>query len=126
MFVCVCVCWGLVVPGGDRSSVGSSGSVASARSSGSGQSAGSGSILHAQAEGAKVSYLTCKVTQLQLLFEKMPERTYLYIAGLNGLNSASYLVKLAIEQSPRTEKNRSDCANVNKHISQGCVFKKHC
>ncbi|XP_073713276.1 caskin-1 isoform X11 [Misgurnus anguillicaudatus] len=40
--------------GGDRSSVGSSGSVASARSSGSGQSAGSSSILHAQAEGAKL------------------------------------------------------------------------
>ncbi|XP_073713275.1 caskin-1 isoform X10 [Misgurnus anguillicaudatus] len=42
------------VAGGDRSSVGSSGSVASARSSGSGQSAGSSSILHAQAEGAKL------------------------------------------------------------------------
>lgn len=54
----VCICWGFVVPGGDRSSVGSSGSVTSARSSGSGQSAGSTSILHAQAEGVKVSYLT--------------------------------------------------------------------
>lgn len=60
--VCVCVCCGLLIPGGDRSSVGSSGSVASARSSGSGQSAGSSSILHAQAEGVKVSYLTSKVT----------------------------------------------------------------
>ncbi|KAK6323187.1 hypothetical protein J4Q44_G00055260 [Coregonus suidteri] len=42
-------------PGGDRSSVGSSGSVTSVRSSGSGQSAGSSShILHAQAEGVKL------------------------------------------------------------------------
>lgn len=77
--VCVCVCWGLVVPGGDRSSVGSSGSVASARSSGSGQSAGSSNILHAQAEGVKVSYLTCKVTHLQMWFEKIPERIVLFV-----------------------------------------------
>nr|XP_046270026.1 caskin-1 isoform X3 [Scatophagus argus] len=42
-------------PGGDRSSVGSSGSVTSVRSSGSGQSAGSAAhILHAQAEGVKL------------------------------------------------------------------------
>ncbi|XP_071247046.1 caskin-1-like isoform X4 [Salvelinus alpinus] len=42
-------------PGGDRSSVGSSGSVTSVRSSGSGQSAGSSThILHAQAEGVKL------------------------------------------------------------------------
>uniref|UniRef100_A0A3P9MNU3 CASK interacting protein 1 n=1 Tax=Oryzias latipes TaxID=8090 RepID=A0A3P9MNU3_ORYLA len=42
-------------PGGDRSSVGSSGSVTSLRSSGSGQSAGSAPhILHAQAEGVKL------------------------------------------------------------------------
>ncbi|KAL0992525.1 hypothetical protein UPYG_G00094490 [Umbra pygmaea] len=42
-------------PGGDRSSVGSSGSVTSVRSSGSGQSAGSSShIIHAQAEGVKL------------------------------------------------------------------------
>ncbi|XP_038125178.1 caskin-1 isoform X3 [Cyprinodon tularosa] len=42
-------------PGGDRSSVGSSGSVTSVRSSGSGQSATSAAhILHAQAEGVKL------------------------------------------------------------------------
>ncbi|XP_038548945.1 caskin-1 isoform X3 [Micropterus salmoides] len=42
-------------PGGDRSSLGSSGSVTSVRSSGSGQSAGSTAhILHAQAEGVKL------------------------------------------------------------------------
>ncbi|XP_072224749.1 caskin-1 isoform X3 [Leuresthes tenuis] len=42
-------------PGGDRSSMGSSGSVTSVRSSGSGQSAGSAAhILHAQAEGVKL------------------------------------------------------------------------
>ncbi|XP_077940609.1 caskin-1 isoform X6 [Gasterosteus aculeatus] len=42
-------------PGGDRSSLGSSGSVTSVRSSGSGQSAGStGHVLHAQAEGVKL------------------------------------------------------------------------
>ncbi|XP_051904092.1 caskin-1 isoform X3 [Hippocampus zosterae] len=42
-------------PGGDRSSLGSSGSVTSVRSSGSGQSAGSAAhILHAQAEGVKL------------------------------------------------------------------------
>lgn len=52
-YVNVCVC---VVPGGDRSSIGSSGSVTSVRSSGSGQSAGSAAhVLHAQAEGVKVS-----------------------------------------------------------------------
>ncbi|XP_043955195.1 caskin-1 isoform X5 [Gambusia affinis] len=42
-------------PGGDRSSMGSSGSVTSVRSSGSGQSATSAAhILHAQAEGVKL------------------------------------------------------------------------
>ncbi|XP_032444169.1 caskin-1 isoform X3 [Xiphophorus hellerii] len=42
-------------PGGDRSSVGSSGSVTSVRSSGSGQSATNAAhILHAQAEGVKL------------------------------------------------------------------------
>uniref|UniRef100_A0A8C2C5U7 CASK interacting protein 1 n=1 Tax=Cyprinus carpio TaxID=7962 RepID=A0A8C2C5U7_CYPCA len=72
VFVCVCVCWGLVVPGGDRSSVGSSGSVASARSSGSGQSAGSSTILHAQAEGVKVTDIQSDSTPMW--FEKIPGR----------------------------------------------------
>lgn len=53
LYVRACVC----VTGGDRSSVGSSGSVTSVRSSGSGQSAGSAThILHAQAEGVKVTH----------------------------------------------------------------------
>lgn len=82
MFVCVCVCWGLVVPGGDRSSVSSSGSVASARSSGSGQSAGSSTILHAQAEGVKVTDIQSDSTPMW--FEKIPGRIVLYVAGLNG------------------------------------------
>lgn len=55
-FWCACV-YVLCVAGGDRSSVGSSGSVTSVRSSGSGQSAGSAAhILHAQAEGVKVTH----------------------------------------------------------------------
>ncbi|XP_065130978.1 caskin-1 isoform X10 [Paramisgurnus dabryanus] len=77
--------------GGDRSSVGSSGSVASARSSGSGQSAGSSSILHAQAEGAKLlaTVLSQSAKAKEHLLEQTKSLDHLPASTTKGPSSRS-------------------------------------